>query len=172
VKNQTGSPILMMEFAKSATGPFKPLPTVTGKFTASYPDDYRAPGVYRPVVRLTDDQGRVQLASTTVVVEDPVVVDLMLRDVWSGMNTALSAGDTAKAQKYLSGEALARYATVFQDLSAQLPSIVQAVSPITKLELANDYAEYSTVRRVNNVNKVFLIYFVRDGDGIWRVDSM
>jgi hypothetical protein len=172
VKNRTGSSIVTMEFAKSGAGPFKPLATVSGKFTASYPDDYRAPGVYQPVVRLTDDQGRIQLGSTTVVVEDPLAVDLMLRDVWAGMNAALSAGDTVKAQKYLSGEALARYASVFQDLGTQLPSIVQAVSPITKVELANDYAEYSAVRRVNNVNKVFLIYFVRDGDGIWRVDSM
>jgi hypothetical protein len=50
--------------------------------------------------------------------------------------------------------------------------IVASYGSFWATKIANAYAEYALTRTYNGVAQVYLVYFVRDGNGIWRLDSM
>jgi len=53
-----------------------------------------------------------------------------------------------------------------------MPQIISEFSELHGSELTNDYGEYAINRTINGENRLFLIYFVNDGNGIWRIESM
>lgn len=36
----------------------------------------------------------------------------------------------------------------------------------------SDISRYVVVRNVNGISKVFMLYLVRDGEGVWRIEGM
>lgn len=38
--------------------------------------------------------------------------------------------------------------------------------------ISGEMAEYAVVTTYGNKRQLFLIYFILDGDGVWRLDSM
>ncbi len=38
--------------------------------------------------------------------------------------------------------------------------------------VSNELGEYVIGRTINGVKQIFFIYFLRDIDGVWRLDSM
>ena len=96
----------------------------------------------------------------------------MLRAVWGGFTTALASRDTAQALQYFNFQGQTKYGSVLTTLLPQMPSIAASFSPLQSMTLGVGIGEYAVNRLVDGVNQIFLIYFVRGVDGVWRLDSM
>jgi hypothetical protein len=56
---------------------------------------------------------------------------------------------------------------------ASLPAVAASVSPPQTSLLGGSVSEYAVTRvKPDGTQQLFLIYFVRDPDGIWRLDTM
>ena len=61
---------------------------------------------------------------------------------------------------------------MFDALLPHMPEIVASFSPLQRVSLLPDIGEYGINRTIDGRNRVFLIYFLRDTDGVWRIDAM
>src|SRR4029077_20780342 len=108
---------------------------------------YPSPGVYTALINVINAPSgqtaqTVYTGTLTVVVQDPVALDALLRSLWSGMNDALKAGDQSRAATYLDDTAAAAYAPVFAALAPSLPSIVGSYSDLSHGHIGRSFAEY------------------------------
>ena len=99
-------------------------------------------------------------------------MDTLFTNLWNGMNEALMRGDVSGAAQYLNEGAKRKYLPVFKALEPQFPQIVASYSPLRRVSVSEDISEYAIVRNFNGQNRLYLIYFLRDVDGVWRVDGM
>lgn len=100
------------------------------------------------------------------------MLDRMLTNELNDFTNALAAGNKALAMQQLSGFAQTKYGPVFDALVGDLPAIISSWSAPSSGTLSSTFAEYAVRRNVGGVNRVFLIYFVRGVDGVWRLDAM
>src|SRR6266571_851632 len=133
---------------------------------------FSTPGTFQASFIITDGTGATYNQAVTYVVRDSAQIDQTLRTAWSGFTAALTSRDTAQALQYFNAQAQAKYGPV---LSALQPSLPQTVASFTAPQLANvsnELGEYVIGRTINGVKQIFFIYFLRDIDGVWRLDSM
>jgi len=142
-------------------------PTTTG-----FNLNFDQPGLYRLRFLVTDSNGVVTEKSLVVQAIDKTQLDTTLKNIWSGLNTDLSAGNRDNALKRFSGPAQAKYGPVFDALQAELPAIVASFSAPIPTSLSNELGEYAVTRTVNGVTQLYLIYYTLDTDGVWRIDGM
>jgi Bacterial Ig domain/Glucodextranase, domain B len=123
-------------------------------------------------VKVTDTAGGVYTETIPIVVVDRAALDQRVRAVWNGMTTALASSDTARAQTYLDPFARQRYGQVFSLLQPDLPQIVETFSTLQGVTLTYEFGEYAVNRVIDGQNRLFLIYFGLNGDGVWRLGAM
>jgi hypothetical protein len=129
---------------------------------------YRTEGLYTATMVVRDQTG--QSRTTRVPINVLAVPDLL--PIWDAFRNALGRGDVDTAAGFVALEARERYRRVFDDLRADLPSIAAALGAITPDIVSPDYATASLTRVRDGVSEGFLIHFLRDGDGVWRIVSM
>jgi len=167
VSNTTGKGLLVVQADFAGSGSF-------GFFSPDAPlsNRYTAPGTYRAAFNIVDSTGASFRQTVTIVVQDPAQVDQLLQQTWAGFTAALASRDKTQVLQYLNTQAQGRYGPVFDALLPQMPQIVASYSaPQTGL-ISDALGEYAINRMVSGVNRIFFIYFVKDVDGIWRIDSM
>ena len=103
---------------------------------------------------------------------DPAERDRLFGDLWNGMNTALVSGNHDQALLHLNASAKAKYGPVFTALRPHFAEIVASYSPLRQVEFSSDIGEYAVTRMVEGQKRLYLIYFLKDGDGVWRLDAM
>lgn len=133
---------------------------------------YPSPGAYPAAIRVTDSQGAVHTKTLYVVVNDPAQMDALFNSLWNGMNQALIRGDSITALNYLNESAKQKYQPVFQALLPHMSAIVNSFSPLQRSMISEDIGEYAINNTRDGQNWVFFIYFLKDNDGVWRLDSM
>ena len=133
---------------------------------------YTVPGVYQARITVTDSQTNVFTQDVLVSVQDGAQMDQMFTTLLGGMNTALISGDVTKAGSYLNTAAKLKYLPVFQTLLPQMPQIIASYSPLHRISIFGEIGEYAINRTIGGTNNIFLIYFLRDSDGVWRLDAM
>jgi hypothetical protein len=74
--------------------------------------------------------------------------------------------------QYLNVQAREKYGPVFDALLPDMGQILGSFSDLQTMTVDSAVGEYAINRTIDGVNRIFLIYFLRDGDGVWRVDSM
>lgn len=149
-------------------------------FSRSY--TYNAPGIYRPkveVYRYNFSVGRYELIyqqTLAIAIFDPVQLkqhlDQVLRSVWSGMNSALLAGDIPRALSALSFDSREVFGEVFESLIFRMPAILDEFTQIEPLALSDTYADYVVMNVRDGKTRVHVINFIQGADGVWRIDSM
>jgi PKD repeat protein len=149
----------------------------TSDVVASNPTDpleytYESPGVYQAKITTTDSSGAASEETAAIVVHDAQQMDQLFTALWDGMNDALVQGDIEAAVSYLNEGAKRKYRPVFEVLKPHLPGIIASYSPLSRVSISSDIGEYAVVRPNNGQNQLYLIYFLRGVDGIWRVDEM
>lgn len=140
--------------------------------TAVLQQTYSTPGLYVARLSLTDTQGVIHTAEAAVGVQDVAAMDALFQSLWNGMNAALLAGDKATALTFLTAGAQAKYGPVFDVLLSQMPQIIASYSSLQQVSISSDIGEYAINRTINGENWIFLIYFLKDADGVWRLDAM
>jgi hypothetical protein len=133
---------------------------------------YIGAGAVMTTFHVTDTQGNVYTQVIPIVVTDRATLDQNLRAVWNGMKSALAAGDKARAMQYLDASAQQRYGPVFDVLLSSMPQITATFSDLQSVTLSDGLGEYAVNRIINGENRIYLIYFGRNGDGVWRLGSM
>lgn len=129
-------------------------------------------GVFTPTVIVTDASGTTSTRQLVIEAIDEAALDQKLRAIWKGMNDGLLAGNKDRALVYLNAGAKAKYGPVFEVLMPHMPDIVASNSSPAKSSLNNAYGEYGVKRRRDGKNYLYFIYFLRDFDGVWRIDEM
>jgi Bacterial Ig-like domain (group 3)/Bacterial Ig domain/Beta-propeller repeat len=130
------------------------------------------PGTYRPVVIVTDSNGKSVTQTFNIVVRDPTVADQNFKAIWSSFSAALRAGDKTTALSYLNVQSQKKFGPVFDALMASMSKIFDSFSTIQQIELSDGVAEYAIKRADGGVKKIFFLYFAQDGAGVWRIDEM
>ena len=133
---------------------------------------YTEPGAHLVTATFRLPDGSQHTEQRTVLVEDENSKDQVIRELWAGMNQALRNNDLNGALKYLNGSAIKQYKGVFEALMPKMNQIIDSYSPLYKVELSTGYGEYVISRQINGEKKLFFIYFLRSGNGVWRLDSM
>ena len=100
------------------------------------------------------------------------MLDQQLKALWQGFAGALAVRDKLKAMQYMTASARTRYGPVFDVLLPDLPQIVGSFSPPLRAQLGTGYSEYAVVREIEGLRRVYLIQFVQQTDGLWRIESM
>ena len=133
---------------------------------------FASPGVFTPTFILTDLAGNVYSQRLSLLAEDTTSIDRLLKASWSKFVAALAGGDTAAAIARLSIGAQGSYLSTFQALATDMPRIVASLSAPQSGLISTGLAEIAISRRVDDADHVYLIYFVKDENGVWRLDSM
>lgn len=161
----------------------QPIQSVNGEFTAGSPFSvapfngtlsftYQQPGAHTAIFNVVRADGTTVTKSLRIVVQSVQEVDQLLRQVWGGLVSALVRGDKSGAMQYLNVKAKAQYEPVFDALLPNMPQIFGGFSSLQSVAIREEIGEYAVSRVIDGVNRIFLIYLLRDGDGVWRVDSM
>lgn len=95
-----------------------------------------------------------------------------MKVMWNGLNTAVIGGDLPKALSYLNGEAKLKYGPVFNLLQPEFAQMVATWSPPMLASLTPSIGEFYVVTNKDGIHRVFLVYFLKGGDGVWRIDAM
>ena len=174
VENPAGTPFERIEFDLdndgSPDGVSTPDRFVDGTLTvsATYPV-----GTWRAVIRVFDDQDRVIYStSKAIVVTASGVLASSLRAIYDGMLAQLRAGNVDGALAAFTGAAYDKYHSIFTQLQASLPTIVDQLGEVRELEFDMDLGELSIVRDTPDGPVRFIVYLLRAEDGIWRIDGM
>lgn len=139
---------------------------------ASLQHTYTVPGLYTARVRVTDQQGGVFNAETAAAIQAVTTMDAMFKSLWNTMNMALVAGDIPTALTFLDVAAQQKYEPVWRALLPHMAEVVASYSPIRGVSIGGSVAEYGINRTINGENRLFLIYFLKDKDGVWRLAAM
>jgi len=144
-------------------------------FSSTQPiaNTYTVPGTYLAQFFVFDNTGASVQQAITVVVQDPVQIDQILQATWTGFSNALATGNATQAAQYFNPKAQLKYGPVLTALQPALPQIVASFAPIQLGTLEGGIGEYA-VKRTNSagVTYLYLIYFMQDSDGVWRLDAM
>lgn len=133
---------------------------------------YNQPGTYQATFNITDASGVTTTQQLTIVAQDVAQLDQVLKTAWNGFTAALASRNTAQVQQYLNSQAQAKYGPIFSALQPNLPQIVSSFTTPQLTNISNTLGEYVVGRTIDGVNHIFFIYFLRDIDGVWRIDSM
>ena len=122
---------------------------------------------------VTDAAGNASAAGYSLVSGNPAdPLDAPFQSLWDGLNAALLAGDKAQALTFLTVGAQEKYGPVFDVLLPHMPEIIASYSPLQRISISSDIGEYALTRLLEGKNQLFLIYFLKDDDGVWRLDAM
>ena len=115
--------------------------------------------------------------SISVLVEDEPTLDLKLKAKWGVLKSGFASSDKAVALNVIAYNSKEKYDEILTDLAQYLPGIV-AEFQANEIEMIYGYDGFAKYRinRVHNIDGqdvtiTYDIYFVKDIDGIWRIEG-
>ncbi len=141
-------------------------PSLEGQ-TFTYPE----PGLFFPTVMLTDTDGNQHTASAVVQVYDQAALDALLQTKWTGMKDALQQQDTPAALQFIASRNRDVYKELFAELAPELPTVGANLGDIRIIGIRVDLAEYELLVVEYGQTISYYVEFIRDTDGLWRVNS-
>ena len=130
---------------------------------------FAEPGLYYPNIRVTEVGGTVRTATSVIQILDMSQLDVLLQSKWTAMKNELRNGNTAAAATYIVNGKRANYQNVFNNLTIPFANIDQVLGNITYAAQRGANIEYE-MNRVEGGNQVFyMVLFVLDEYGVWRI---
>ncbi len=96
----------------------------------------------------------------------------MFRVSYNNMLQKLIGRDINGALTHISGNATEKYTRIFNMLGDSIPSVDLKLGILGDGQFSDEIVEFVVTRETPSGKKSFLIYFVRSGDGIWRIEAM
>jgi len=117
-----------------------------------------------------------------VMAESRSDLDTKLKAKWNGQNNSLLAGfaesNIEKSLTYISVLSNDKYRDAYTQLLAQLPAIAQDLQPrpLELIYVNRNIAKYRMYKGTAEVDGVtvpitYYIYFIKDMDGLWKIDQ-
>ena len=132
---------------------------------------YTQPGLYVPLVTVTDAQGHRATVPAVIQVFDRAVLDGLLQSKWTALQDALRRGDVGQALTQVSGRSRSRYQQAFSTLTPDLPAIDSILTGVRLIRVRGPEAIFEMSRVDAGILKSFEVRFHVDVDGFWRVRS-
>jgi hypothetical protein len=130
---------------------------------------YRSEGLY--VARLTvHDRATGRTLTASVPINVVAVPDLPA--IWGDFRAALARGDRDAVLRMIALADRARYQRVLDDLGPDLGALASELQDLTLTVVRPGYATGSVVRVRDGVTEGFVLSFVRDADGVWRISGL
>jgi hypothetical protein len=147
----------------------------SGATLAQVTAKYQNPGLYFPVVTITDTQGNKYTETTIVNVLDRTAIDALLKAKWEGMKTALIQGDTDGALSYFIFGSREKYRNAFTVLQNTIGAIASNMQRIELIYVKENIAKYR-IRRDQTISGqmetiTYYIYFRKSKTGIWQIEQ-
>ena len=143
-----------------------------GPALAEVTHEYLTPGLYFPTVTVTDHQGSQFTETVPLLVYSQSEVVALLQTKWQGFKDALRAGNVSCALQFVTQRSRNRYQGVFQNLTAPFSAIDQVLTNIQFVQFRGQTAEFEMLRTDERGELSYLVRFVIDQDGIWRIKDM
>lgn len=142
-----------------------------GQATVAF--NYSTPGRYTMRISVYDANENVIYTTTRRVrAVDPAELGTKVNSVYSGLVNRLAANNPTGALTAFTGDANQKYADVFAALSASLPSTAAQLGAVVSTTVTEGFAEMALSRSTTNGNQAYMIYLIKGGDGVWRIESM
>ena len=133
---------------------------------------YQTAGELTAQIRVQDYSSRTFLFKVPVSVGSQARTDALVRRAWTDLVGALSAGDRTAALLQVADGSRDHFSAVFAALEGTLPQIAASFESIQPFLVSGSYAQYVLVRNVNGVQSAYLVEFIRDYDGLWRLSAL
>ena len=131
-------------------------------------------GVYYFNEKVSDPNGKTYDDTVAVTVPSRTEIDNLLRAKWERMKAGLSNKDIDNGLDSFLESSREDYQEIFNLIIDSLPQIVSDMQDIQMIYLRNNVAKYR-INRLQDINGspqtiTYYIYFVRDQDGLWKID--
>jgi hypothetical protein len=138
--------------------------------TVSFP--YGSYGVFKPILTVEDMLGNVYQQQFALQARSIAEMDVMFKELWARMLAKLKAGDIPGALTATTGAGRPRFQLIFENLQPDPATAVDQLGTLNANLFDVGSAEYFLVRQKAEGPAAYPIYFIRSGDGVWRVDAM
>jgi hypothetical protein len=128
-------------------------------------------GLFLPKVTVTDQANNVHTRTAIVWAASRDELEMLLQSKWTAMKNALRSADIQGALKHIVINKRPQYEQVFNSLTIPYSQIDQVLTSITFIEMNGAVAEYEMLRTEEGGEFAYLVRFVVDEDGIWRIES-
>lgn len=143
-------------------------------FTGDRLDDqrftYARPGLYFAMVSIIDDRGSTWTTTAVIQVYDLAVLDGLLQTKWAGLKARLRGGDVEGALQFVAAAQRDGYRELLSALTVPLSNIDAVLGDVGFVSTGDDRAEYQMIRVDRGIRLSYLVIFVRDEDGVWRLE--
>jgi len=129
------------------------------------------PGLFVPIVNVTDAQGQRTTVPGVVQVFDRASLDALLQVKWTSMRDSLRRGDIGHALTQISERSRSRYQQAFTALAPDLPVVDAILTDVRFVRARGLEAIFEMSRTDAGMLKSFEVRFNVDADGFWRVRS-
>jgi hypothetical protein len=133
---------------------------------------YATPGLYFPTVTVIGKQGAPTTVRLAVLVRSEADLIVLLEGKWKALKDALRAGDISRALGFVARSRRTQYQEVFQNLTVPLAGIDQVMTDIRFVKTAGPTAEFEMLRAEDGLVLSYLVRFIIDEDGLWRLRDM
>ena len=125
-----------------------------------------------PVTVLVGDGTYSTEQSFSIHIMTLTEADTKFQGIWNEMFQSLANGDKEAGLQYFTDSARSRYEPVIDVLMPYMQEIYTDAALPLRVSIIPDIAEYSVSKTIQGQKKIFLIYFMRNQDGDWQIDSM
>ena len=126
-------------------------------------------GTYTIVASAVAPDGKTYSDTVTVVVSSRQLLNNLLKAKWEGMKAALATGNVSEAVVNFSELSKAKYQQQFTALSTVLPQIASEMGQIAMVKSDGRLTEYDLRISENGNVYSFLLLFIKDRNGLWRI---
>lgn len=131
-----------------------------------------AAGQYQVQITVSNDVGGTDTQSFAIDVKTLEEMDALFNAIWNGMFQDLIDGNKEAAMQRLTGEGQQKYSPIFDILLPHMEEIAANYTGLVRMSVNPEIAEYITQRINGDGAKVFIISFVRDFEGDWKLNEM
>jgi PKD repeat protein len=133
---------------------------------------YQTPGVYVPRVTVRDAHGATVSDETPILVVAQSSLLALLDGKWRAFKDALRVGNVPAALDLVAESRRPYYQQIFQNLTVPLAQIDQVLGDVRFVQIRGNTVEYEMLRTDERGRLSYLVRFVVDTDGIWRLKDL
>lgn len=133
---------------------------------------FSSTGMFVTTIVAEDVQGNFYRTDLPIVVLDKGKLENSINATFGSYNEAMSSGSLSEALQYFHPRVRSRYQETLSSVISKAPAIESSLSSLRLVSMTGDFAELEGTRRINGKNYIYLIYFAKDEDGIWRIYSV
>jgi hypothetical protein len=133
---------------------------------------YDVEGIHIPKVTITDINGMQYVLGQVVNVVSSEIIDQLLKEQWALMNDALLQGNHKLASDFVIDHEKDAYGEVFYLLLPSFSTIIQSYSDFQTIKIRNNYASFILNRDIDGIDRAFIVTYLLDMNGVWRLSGM